>query len=90
MSHKEFFPNGYGVSIISHQFSYGLELAVLKGDEKEYEICYDTPITSDVIGHCSAEQLTELIKDVKALPSCIKNRRVNGKNYKAKAGRCKK
>ena len=87
MSHKEFFPNGYGVSIISHQFSYGLELAVLKGDEKEHEICYDTPITEDVCGHLNSNTLVEIIKDVKALPSCITNRRVNGKNNETKAGR---
>ena len=72
MTHREFFPNGYGVSIISHEFSYGLELAVLKGNADKAEICYDTSITSDVIGHCTVEQLVEIIKDVKALPSCIK------------------
>ena len=72
MTHREFFPNGYGVSIISHEFSYGLELAVLKGDADEAEICYDTPITNDVIGYCTAEQLVEIVKNVKALPSCIK------------------
>ena len=72
MTHREFFPNGYGISIVSHEFSYGLELAVLKGNANEAEICYDTPITSDVIGYCTAEQLVEIVKDVKALPSCIK------------------
>ena len=72
MIHREFFPNGYGVSIISHESSYGLELAVFKGDADKAELCYDTPITDDVIGYCTTEQLAEIVKDVKALPSCIK------------------
>ena len=72
MNHREFYKNGYGVSIISSEFSYGLELAVLIGDKENAEICYDTPITNDVIGYCTTEQLVEIIKDVKALPSCIK------------------
>tara|TARA_Y100000310_G_C20171196_1_gene573752 strand:- start:310 stop:543 length:234 start_codon:yes stop_codon:yes gene_type:complete len=74
MSHTEFFPNGYGVSIISNEFSYGLELAVLKGNEKEWEICYDTPITEDVCGHLDSGQLDAIVKDVKALPSCIEKK----------------
>ena len=68
MSYREFYKNGYGVSVISSEFSYGLELAVLRGDTKNCEICYDTPITSDVCGHLDSETLAEIIKDVKALP----------------------
>ena len=68
MSHREFYENGYGVSVISSEFSYGLELAVLRGTEENAEICYDTPITSDVCGHLDSETLAEIIKDVKALP----------------------
>lgn len=62
------FDNGYGVSIVSHQFSYGgnqglYELAVLKGEE----LCHDTPITDDVIGWLTAEQAIEIAKKVEAL-----------------------
>ena len=68
MSYTEFYKNGYGVSVISSKFSYGLELAVLIGDKENAEICYDTPITDDVCGHLTPELLVEIIKDVKALP----------------------
>ena len=75
MSYTEFYENGYGVSVISSEFSYGLELAVLRGTEENAEICYDTPITDDVCGHLDSEILAEIIKDVKSLPkpnNCIK------------------
>ena len=68
MSYREFYENGYGVSVISSEFSYGLELAVLRGTEENAEICYDTPITNDVCGHLSSDTLADIIKDVKALP----------------------
>ena len=63
-----FFDNGYGVSVINHEHSYGLEMAVLIGTVDKWEICYDTPITDDVIGYLNDETLEETIELVKALP----------------------
>ena len=68
MSHTEFYENGYGVSVICNEFSYGLELAVLIGTEGDAYICYDTPITNDVCGHLTLDQLNEIKEAVKALP----------------------
>ena len=45
-----------------------LELAVLKGTKEDYDVCYDTPITDDVIGYLDDETLQETIELVKALP----------------------
>lgn len=62
------FKNGYGVSVITGKGTYTnnsdeYELAVLKG---EY-ICYDTPITDDVIGYLSKDEVTELMKQIQLL-----------------------
>lgn len=45
------------------------ELAVLKGNEKNSSLTYDTPITNDVIGYLSEDDVTEIMKQVQSLPS---------------------
>lgn len=64
------FPNGYGVSVIKGQYSYGgpeglYELAVMKNGS----LCYTTPVTDDVEGHCDEMRITELMKQVQELPT---------------------
>lgn len=63
------FPNGYGASVVCHNGSYGgqrglFELAVLKGDE----ICYDTPITNDVMGWLYPSDVTDILAKIEQLP----------------------
>jgi len=80
MDQKYLYSNGYGISIISNEFSYGglnglYEIAILIGEEEDYEICYETPITNDVMGYLNPEQVIQTIEDVKKLPpTTIKNR----------------
>lgn len=74
VQYLKFFDNGYGVSVVKHNFSYGgqvglWELAVIKVDEKEWEICYDTPITDDVIGWLDENEVIEIAFKVSKLPS---------------------
>ena len=62
------FENNYGASVICHEGSYSSyghkwELAVLYGDD----ITYDTPITSDVIGHLSDQQVQKILTKIDQL-----------------------
>ena len=62
------FPNGYGASVIRHRGSYGYskglwELAVLEGGE----LCYDTEITDDVIGHLNDPEVDRLLRRIQQL-----------------------
>jgi hypothetical protein len=71
---KHFFPNGYGVSVVrfrgiagggSYGYEEGLyESAVLKGTEENWHICYDTWITSDVLGHQTVEEVEVLLYEI--------------------------
>jgi len=65
------FANGYGASIVKGLYTYGgpeglYELAVLDADGK---LTYDTPITDDVLGHLSPDDVTKALQDIEALPS---------------------
>ena len=71
-----FFPNGYGVSVIKSDHSYGgpsglYELAVLEGDADKSSLTYDTPVTSDVEGHLTPEMVSDLMAQVQALPPAL-------------------
>jgi len=62
------FPNGYGASVVKHDYSYGgkdglWEMAVLK----EGELCYNTHITNDVIGYLSDADVKSTLKEIEQL-----------------------
>lgn len=67
------FSNGYGASVIKGYGSYGVdddlyELGVIKQEEGDiWDLCYDTEITSDVLGHLSPEEVTLLLRQIEAL-----------------------
>ena len=63
------FDNGFGVSVVSHSYSYGgrdglYEVAVLDSND---ELTYDTPVTNDVIGYLTEEDVTDVLKQVQEL-----------------------
>lgn len=70
VQHEYKFPNGYGASVVRHDFSFGREsglweLAVLGQDGR---LTYETPITDDVIGYLSEADVNEHLAAIAALP----------------------
>jgi len=63
------FENGFGVSVVSHTYSYGgkdglFEIAVL---DKDGDLTYNTPVTNDVIGYLNPDEVTEIMEQVQNL-----------------------
>lgn len=64
------FPNGYSASVIISLYSYG-------GDEGLYELAvmrdgrlsYDTPITDDVLGYLTEDDVSRVMAEIAALPA---------------------
>ena len=42
-------------------------MAVLKGNEEEWTLTYDTPITDDVLGYLTEDEVNEYVNQVIAL-----------------------
>jgi hypothetical protein len=62
------FKNGYEASVVKSEHSYGgrdglYELAIFK----DGEICYDTPITNDVIGYLRPIDVTDVMEKLQKL-----------------------
>lgn len=61
------FDNGFYVSILNGLYSTGdvdeYELAIMDKDG----ICYDTPLSDDIIGHLTKEDVEKWLKDVSEL-----------------------
>jgi hypothetical protein len=63
------FDNGYGASVIIGPHTYGgedglYELGVLGKDKK---LTYDTPVTEDVKGYLSEDDVTKLLEQIQKL-----------------------
>lgn len=68
------FPNGYGASVLKGGMAYGredapYELAVIKFDPYSgvFNLCYDTPITDNVVCSQTEAQIVELLYRIKNL-----------------------
>lgn len=67
-----FFGNGYGVSVIRGPLTYGgdkglYELGVVEGKEGKYSLTYATPITDDVLGYLTEQDVSDAMAKVAAL-----------------------
>jgi len=75
---KMFFPNGYGISVVRFKTPYGggsytsgdddWEIAVLIGDEQNWDLCYTTDLTDNVLGWQSNEDVTNAMERIQRLP----------------------
>ena len=69
------FPNNYGISLVCHSFSYGnddneFEIAIINYDSEDnddWDICYTTKLTQDVLGYQSKEDVIDVIQKTIAL-----------------------
>lgn len=66
------FDNGYGASVVRGPYTYGgdeglFELGVLKFDGNRSGLVYDTPITNDVLGWLTGDQVLDRLNQIKAL-----------------------
>jgi hypothetical protein len=73
---RHFFDNGYGVSVVRFTTEFGgsyganeglYEVAIIKGDEENWHITYETYIASDVIGWQSEVEVECLLYEVENL-----------------------
>ena len=60
------FPNGYGASVVIHDFSYGLELALL---DKNHNIIQHPEITDDVCGYLNVDTCNDILEKIARLPN---------------------
>ena len=58
------FPNGYGASVVIHDFSYGLELALLDAD---HNIIQHPDITDDVCGFLNVDTCNDILQKIAEL-----------------------
>lgn len=71
------FVNGYGASVVRRFGSYGgseglWELAVIKWNDDlfrqfDWDLCYSTPITYDVIGYLEEDQVNTVLSFIEKL-----------------------
>ena len=60
------FPNGYGASVVIHEFSFGLELALL---DAEHNIIQHSEITDDVCGFLNVDTCNDILEKIARLPN---------------------
>ena len=69
IAHEFKFPNGYGASVVCFTGSYGCNQRLWElGVKLNGHLVYDAPITNDVIGYLTDEDVCETMKEIMMLP----------------------
>lgn len=71
------YPNGYGASIVQGPYSYGgrqgacsrLQYSTAQTKIGDGDLCYASPITSDVLGYLTEVEVVTLLHQIARLPS---------------------
>lgn len=81
-THKIYrFENDFGASVVKFKYSYGgdqglFELAVIEfknDDDSSWQFCYTTPITNDVIGYLTSQEVEKYLDEIELLPGIKPN-----------------
>lgn len=63
------FANGYTSSIVRTAYSYGSENGLFEvAIMHDGHLCYDTPVTDDVLGRLSVDDVEEAVRQIASLP----------------------
>lgn len=67
------FKNDFGASVVKHPYSYGgekdlWELAVIEWNGPYWSLCYSTPITDDVEGYLTDDEVEKILGRIQSLP----------------------
>lgn len=69
------FDNGYGASVVRSPYTYGgldglyeVGVIVFDGASNNYQLTYSTPITDDVLGYLTADEVDDTLAQIAALP----------------------
>ena len=72
------YSNGYGASVVLHDGSYGQSQGLFEvAATHSGELCYATPLTSDVLGWQTFADVDQVLKQIEGLPTnpCCTHRR---------------
>jgi hypothetical protein len=76
---KLFLPNGYGISVVRFKLplpgnSFGSycddktwEVAILKGTPDDFELCYDSEFTSNVLSYQTEDNINQILQKLRRI-----------------------
>ncbi len=63
------FRNGYSASVVCNLTTYGFDRGLFEVDvlDKDSKLCYDTPITDDVVGYLTFQGVADILTQIESL-----------------------